>query len=306
MSASLLFGPAGEQETASGDHSLGKAAGSLKARKGLRAWVCRLEWIAVAVVGGISAALHLRFILNVGGLWRDEANSVALATLPSLREMAAFLDYDSFPILFFTVLRGWLGLFGTDNDVALRALGCLTGFGILLALWLNARAFGARLPVLSFALVGLNPMIIRYGDSSRAYGLGIILILLTLLSFWRLVRRPTSLNLRLVGVATLFALLSVQCLYYNSVLLLAIASGAIAVAATRREWRTVCVILGIGFVAALSLLPYLPMMLRMRAWTFSLTTRRTLRGSGNVCRKSLARPIRSAPGFGLDCSRAPY
>ena len=47
------------------------------------------------------------------------------------------------------------------------ALGLLIGLGVLVALWVNARAFGSRLPILSLALVGLNPMIVRYGDSNR-------------------------------------------------------------------------------------------------------------------------------------------
>jgi len=219
----------------------------------------------------LAAALHLRFVSHVGGLWRDEANSVHLATLPSFGEMLHFLDYDSFPVLFFAVLRGWLGVFGPDNDAALRALGGTIGLAVLAAFWLNARAFGIRWPVLSLALIGLNPMLIRYGDSTRAYGLGILLMLLTFRSFWRLVDKPSRPDARRVLAATALALLSVQCLYYNSVLLLAIAAGSVAVAVRRRAWQTVGIVLGIGLLAAASLLPYLPMMRRMREWTFMVS-----------------------------------
>ncbi|MEO8354253.1 MAG: hypothetical protein ABI680_21190, partial [Chthoniobacteraceae bacterium] len=104
----------------------------------------------------LAIALHFRFVSHVGGLWRDEANSVHLATLPSFGEVLHFLDYDSFPILFFALLRAWLGMFGPDNDAALRALGCIVGLAVLGALWLNSRAFGVRWPVLSLALIGLN------------------------------------------------------------------------------------------------------------------------------------------------------
>ena len=219
----------------------------------------------------VAIALHVRFVTHVGGTWRDETNSVHLATLPSFAEIFQFLDYDSFPILFFTVLRSWLGIFGADNDTALRALGCITGFAVLGALWWNARAFGIRWPVLSLALIGLNPMLIRYGDSARAYGLGILLIILTFRSFWRLVDKPSPPATRRVVVAGILALLSVQCLYYNSVLLLAIAAGAVAVAARKRAWKTVGLVLGIGLLAAASLLPYVPMMRRMGDWTFMVS-----------------------------------
>jgi len=230
-------------------------------------WLNRFEWIAVLVVGFVATALHVRFVAHVGGLWRDEANSVQLSTLPTFTEVWRFLDFDSFPILFFAVLRWWTGIFGPGNDAALRVLGLIIGLGVLAALWLNTRSLGARLPVLSFALIGLNPMCIRYGDSTRAYGLGILLILLTFQSFWRLVESPSP-PARRVFMATVLALLSVQCLYYNSVLLLAIAGAAIAVALRARAWRTAGTVLAIGILAACSLLPYAPMMRRMHEWTF--------------------------------------
>ncbi len=237
----------------------------------LWSWINHLEWVAVLLTALLSAALHIRFVTHVGGLWRDESNSVHLAALPSFAEVWHFLDYDSFPILFFAVLRGWLGVFGSDNDAALRTLGCLTGFAVLGILWFNARAFRIRWPVLSLALIGLNPMLIRYGDSTRAYGLGILLILLTFRSFWRLVDNPSGPGTKRVLAATALALLSVQCLYYNSVLLLAIVAGSVAVALRARAWRTVGIVLGIGLLAATSLLPYVPMMRRMSEWTFMVS-----------------------------------
>ena len=111
-------------------------------------------------------------------------------------------------------------------------------------------------------------MLIRYGDSTRAYGLGILLLLLTFWSFWRLVESPSLPGYTKILSAGLLAVLSVQCLYYNSVLLLAICAGAIAVAFRMKAWRTIGIILAIGFLAAVSLLPYLPMIRRMHEWTF--------------------------------------
>jgi hypothetical protein len=234
-------------------------------------WTCRLEWVAALLIAVVAVALHVRFVTHVGGLWRDETNSVHMASLTTFADIWHFLDYDSFPILFFTILRGWVGVFGSDNDAALRTLGCIIGLAVLGALWLNARAFGIRWPVLSLALVGLNPMLIRYGDSTRAYGLGIFFILLTFRSFWRLVDKPSPPDVRRVAAAAMLAVLSVQFLYYNSVLLLAIAAGTVAVAVRRRARRTVSLVLGIGLLAAASLLPYVPMIRRMRDWTFMVS-----------------------------------
>jgi uncharacterized membrane protein len=230
-------------------------------------WLGCSEWIVVILLALSAAALHIRFVTHVGALWRDESNSISLATLPTFSEIWHLLEFDSFPILFPTLLRGWAGIFGVANDAALRALGLIIGLGILVALWRNARTLGARLPVLSFALVAFNPMLIRYGDSARAYGLGILLILLTFHSFWRLVSVDSP-GFRRVLPAAVLALLSVQCLYYNSVLLLAICAGAAAVALRTRTWRTASIVIAIGALAASSLLPYLPMIRRMHEWTF--------------------------------------
>jgi hypothetical protein len=231
-------------------------------------WLSRFEWFFLALIVIATVALHLRFVTHVGGLWRDEANSVQVATLPHFSEIWRALEFDSFPLLFFGVLRVWTGFFGAGNDGALRGLGFIVGIAILLALWVNARRLGARKPLLSFALIGLNPMLIRYGDSTRAYGIGIFLILLTVWSYWRLVEDSSRPSLQKILLAAALALASVQCLYYNSVVLLAISGGAIAVAARDREWKTIGVILIIGALSALSLVPYLPMMRRMHEWTF--------------------------------------
>ena len=69
-------------------------------------------------------------------------------------------------------------------------------------------------------------MVIRYGDSIRAYGLGILLALLTIGTMWRLVE---SFTLRRAIVALVIAVLSVQSLYYNAVLLFALCLAAATV-----------------------------------------------------------------------------
>ena len=89
-------------------------------------------------------------------------------------------------------------------------------------------------------------MIIRYGDSIRAYGLGIALMLLALGAMWRLVE---SLTPGRAAIAALSAVLSVQCLYYNSILLLAICLGAASVTVRRRQVKNTVIVLMIGGIS---------------------------------------------------------
>ena len=271
MSTSTVAPSPPDTQASTGTQPLGGSNPELQPHKlhqRISAWIAVFDWLVVVMVAALSAALHIRFATHVGGLWRDEANSVQLATLPHLRDVVHCLDFDSFPILFFAVLRFWGGIFGVHNDSSLRVLGLLIGLCVLAAIFVSTRTFGARTPVLSLALIGLNPMLIRYGDSIRAYGLGIVLILLTFGSFWRLVASsspPTKIRL---FTAAALAMLSVQCVYYNSVLLLAIIAGAMAVCIRNRAWGTAAIAFSIGAAAAVSLLPYLPMMRRMHEWTF--------------------------------------
>jgi hypothetical protein len=220
----------------------------------------------VAVIGTLLASgLHVVFGMQAGALWRDEVNSLEIATVRTFSEMWMNLDYDSFPALFFLVLRPFAGVPASASDAQLRAFGVVIGVLILGALWLNARAFRIGVPLVSVALVGFNPMVIRYGDSLRAYGLGTLLILLAFAAIWKVVESPTP---RRVGLAALTALLSVQCLYYNAILLFAICLGAVAVSFRRRQSKCVILVLSIGAVAAISLLPYWPVIRRVSAWNF--------------------------------------
>ena len=210
----------------------------------------------LAVIGTITAAvLHIVFCTHAGALWRDEVNSLNLATVNTLSELWANLSFDSFPVSFFIVLRLFAGVPATVSDMELRIFGAVIGLLILAALWLNARWLGFRVPLISVALVGVNPMVIRYGDSIRAYGLGILLVLLCVGTMWRFVVEGSW--TRFVS-ALVAAVLSVQCLYYNSFLLFAICMGASAVCLRRRDYRRIAMILSIGIVAAASLIVYLP------------------------------------------------
>ena len=57
------------------------------------------NWIAAALVTLCAVYLHVLFLLNAGGLWRDEAGLVHLSLLPSVSEVWQNLPHDSCPIL---------------------------------------------------------------------------------------------------------------------------------------------------------------------------------------------------------------
>ncbi len=221
----------------------------------------RIETAAAVLLTLLAAGLHVQRFLHAGALWRDEAGAVQLANLPTLGEVFQRFPHEAFPVLFPATIRAWTAAFG-DSDAVLRLFGNIVGLAILGMLWLNARA-AHTVPVASVALLGFHPGFVVYGDAIRGYGLGIVLILATLWAYVRLVERTDRRTLMGAGLA---ALLAVHVLLHNSALLLGIGVAAAVVGVVRKRWRLAVAALGIGFVAALSLLPYAQPLSAARDW----------------------------------------
>jgi len=215
----------------------------------------------VTVVG---VGLHLVFMTHAAALWRDEVNSLQFALMPSLSSVYASLQFDSVPLLSTLVLRGWVKAGWGATDYGLRVFGFVVGVGLLGMLWLTSWFLRRSPPLLSVALLGLNPLVIRYGDSIRPYGLGTFLVLLTLGLVWRTVQAATPWR---ISVATLAAILSVQCLYQNAFLLLAICLAGGLVALRGGMPKAAAWIGFSGLAAAVSLLPYWPSIRSARSWS---------------------------------------
>lgn len=223
----------------------------------------RIELTSALLITVLLIVVHAVVLLHAGALWRDEVNTVNVATMPSLATVWAMNEYDSFPILWPLVLRGWVALGLGATDFGLRVLGLTVGLGVLAMLWWTAWRLGHGIPMVSLLLFAASPTTLQIGDSLRGYGCGVVLMLFVLNSIWRVVDKP---RLGRVAVAAAAAVLSVQALYYNSVILFALGMGGVAVGLYRRAARTVVVMLGIGGLAAASLLPYLGAMIRVQRW----------------------------------------
>ena len=204
--------------------------------------------LAAILMTVAAAGLHFYFLFHAGGLWRDEVQVVNLAGRHSLSDMAR----DSFPALMPLLICGWSALGLGQSDLGLRLLGMLIGIGILAALW--AAAWTARRPpLLSLALVGLNSLVIFYGDSLRGYGLGCAFIMLAAGAAWAFLKKPTWAR---AGILAAVAILNVQALYQNAVLLAAVCLGAWVICWRRKNFRAAVKIFLAGLAAAASLLPY--------------------------------------------------
>jgi len=221
----------------------------------------RLETAAAVLLTLLSAALHVMRAVYAGPLWRDEAGAFQVAMLPTFGEMFQRFPHEAFPLLFPATVRTYTGLFG-DSDLALRVFGTAVGLAILGALWLNARMAGT-VPLASVALLGFHPPFLVYADTIRGYGLGTLLTLLAFGAFCRLVARPDR---GAILAAAAASILSVHLVLHNSAMLLGLGMAAAAVGALRRRWRVTAAALGVGLLAALTLLPYTGPLSTARDW----------------------------------------
>ncbi len=191
-------------------------------------------------------------VQHAGALWRDECAALNLARLPTYSEVIANFSHEAFPLLFPTTLRAYTGLFGS-SDIALRWFGFVVGILFVMVAWFNSYAID-RGPSLLLALIGTNITFLISGTSVRGYGLGSVLLLLTLGLAVRALLRPS----RATCIALLLAAIaSVQCLVNNVPMVATMAlAAAIALLTQRRLKATVGAIL-LALICAFSFVPYL-------------------------------------------------
>lgn len=187
--------------------------------------------------------------MHVGGLWRDEVNLITISGRHTFGEMAK----DSFPVVMPLAVHTWMVIGLGSSNLSLRILGLLVGLSILTVLWVASWKIRRAPPLLGLALFALNSSLVFFGDSLRAYGLGSLLAAAFMASAFIFLQQPSP---RRAIWVTLFAILSVQVLYTNAVLVAAVCFGAWAVCWRRKDARAALQILFGAVISALSLLPY--------------------------------------------------
>ena len=221
------------------------------------------EPVLAVILTAAAVSLHVLVITHASPLWRDEVGTLGLATLPHFSETWRMLTHNADPILFPCLVRLWAALGLGNTDFGLRVLGSVIGFCLVAALWVAGRAMRLPWPVVSLALLATNLQVVRWGDSLRPYGFGSALLLLLVGSVWSFVSGPSR---NRYWMACFVGVLCAQCLYQNSFFLLATCCSGAVVCLRRRQRREAMVTLCIGFPAALSVLPYVPLIVQAQSW----------------------------------------
>jgi hypothetical protein len=258
-----------------------------KAAPPSRSWIWKTEWLVALALTTLAIVFHVANLLNAGGLWRDEVVSVNLSAFPSFGSIWSNLEHESFPVLLSLLLRGWSAIGLGGSDLGLRVFGLLAGLGVLAAIWWNAWTFSKAPPLFSLLLFGLSPTLIRWGDSLRGYGIGVVFLLLSLGLIWKVTRSSSRRTFLFAAAA---AVLAAQALYQSMFVLGAFCLAGAMTAVRRRNPRRALLIACVPVPAAISLLPYLGVIGRAKQWNVVTETGADLSRIWLVFRRALSDP----------------
>lgn len=219
--------------------------------KAKRIFVLQLEWVLAFLITTAAGIIHFYYWGHVGGLWRDEVNLADVSQRHSFSDVAK----DSFPILMPLLVHIWRSAGLADSDQNLRRIGLLLGLGTLAVLWILSWKIRRAPPLIGLVLLGVNVTVIFAWDSLRAYGLGSLLAVALTASGFIFLQNPSG---RRAVWLILFAELSVQVLYQNTVLAAAVCCGGWAVCWRRKDEDAALQVLLSAVIPAASLLPYVP------------------------------------------------
>lgn len=179
------------------------------------AW-SRKDWMALTAGLGVFSALSLG---NMGrwSIWFDEAYGIYLIR-HSFAEVAAFTATDVHPPLYYWSLKLWQMVFGS-SEIALRSLSMvMVGIAIVFVYLLVRKAFGTRVGAWVMALLALSPMLIRYSEEARMYGMAMAIVAAATYLLVDVTEKPT--NKKWVVYAVLVAL-GMWTHYYTAIMWIA-------------------------------------------------------------------------------------
>jgi hypothetical protein len=213
-------------------------------------WISRVEWTLGILLSLAMMGLLIVRATHTGALWRDECGTTQLALMP-IGELLKNFYHQTLPPLFPLGVRLYLKIFGT-SEPSVEAFRLLSGAFLIATAVVSARMSGGQPPLLLLGLFGLNSMFLYWGG----YNITAISVALALILAGGLLLRPTRAQAIAFGIV---ALISVQ-LLINNLLLISILAFAAAVAAlVRRSYQLALLFLIITIICAASDLIYLPL-----------------------------------------------
>src|ERR1051326_239704 len=116
----------------------------------------QIEWAVAIAAAAMAVSFHIVFLMHGGGLWREEAAAVNVASASSIAEFRDLARFESTPMAWLMVLRGWVNAGLGGSDFPLRVFGVLGGLALPAAVWFALRRLTRAAPLASLALIAVN------------------------------------------------------------------------------------------------------------------------------------------------------
>jgi hypothetical protein len=196
--------------------------------------------ILLAVLATTAAGLLLRLLaIGVVSFWSDEVFSVFWVRNDLAFLWTTGLEIETNPPLYYTLLKGWVAIFG-DSEAGARSLSAVLSAAAIPVVFLLGRELaGGRAGLLAAILFAVTPVQIHYAQEARAYALLVLLAAATMLSLVRLVRLA-RLHRPLAGALALYVASASLLLYAHATapfILGALGLAALFCLARPGEWR---------------------------------------------------------------------
>jgi hypothetical protein len=212
-------------------------------------WIKRAEWLTAILLSLVILFLLIVRATHAGALWRDECGTVQLAQMSSVTDVIKNFEHQTLPPLFPLMLRLYLALFGA-TDASMQCFRLVVGVAFICVAWVNSRLMGHGVPLVLLALLGLNTTFLYWGG----YSLTCVFPILALGLTAKLLLQPTF--PRTMGTVAA-AVVSVQLLSNNLVLVSAIAFSAMIACLIRGFAKLALIVAGIGLCCVASAIAYL-------------------------------------------------
>lgn len=130
-------------------------------------------------IGLLSAGLLVFALISLGNMsrwsiWFDEAFSAYLLRYNAL-DIARYTATDVHPPLYYWLLKFWSMIFG-ESIIALRSLSMVFIVGAIVIAYFFVRKYFGRLAAgVTIGFMALSPMLIRYSEEARMYGLVVLI-----------------------------------------------------------------------------------------------------------------------------------
>lgn len=155
--------------------------------------------IFVLIVGlGIFAALSLGNITR-WSVWFDEAFGVYMIRF-NFFDIARYTASDVHPPFYYWILKLWTMMFGT-SELALRSMSLVAMMAAFVFVYLIVRrAFTVRIAAGGLFMMAVSPLLIRYSEEARMYGLVSLIVASATYVFLKLLEKPTKRRWIIYGI----------------------------------------------------------------------------------------------------------